>query len=112
MFRQGFDDSPIGMALTDPDDGRLLRVNDAICELLGRPREQLMDLTLLELILPEDLPDALRIRSAIVDGELETFEAELRYVRPEGDTVWCSLHVVRSGRPTGGSARSIANPWT
>ena len=94
MFRQGFDGSPIGMALTDPTDGRLLRVNDAICELLGRPREQLMDLTLLELILPEDLPDALRIRSAIVDGELETFEAELRYVRPEGDTVWCSLHVV------------------
>ena len=94
MFRQGFDGSPIGMALTDPLNGRLLRVNDAGCRLLDRPREQLMSLSLVELIHPDDLPDGLRVRTVIADGAMDSFEAEIRYLRPDGETVWCSLHVV------------------
>ena len=94
MFRQGFDGAPIGMALTDPVSGRFLRMNGAMVRLLGSPREELMKLTLLEMIHLEDLPDGLDIRGALMDGQLDTFEAELRYVRPNGDTVWCSLHVV------------------
>ena len=35
LFRGAFDGSPIGMALTD-DDGRVVRVNDALCDLTGR----------------------------------------------------------------------------
>ncbi len=94
MFRQGFDGAPTGMAQTDPVDGRFLRLNDAMCRLLDRPREELMELTLLELIQPGDLPEGLSIRAALVDGDLGTFESELRYLRPDGGTVWCSLHVV------------------
>ena len=54
MLEQGFDGSPIGMAMTDPRDGRFLRVNDAMCRLLGRPRETLLASTFTDVTHPED----------------------------------------------------------
>jgi PAS domain S-box-containing protein len=106
MFQQGFDGAPTGMALTDPVDGRFLRMNDAMGRLLGRSREELMKLTLPELIQPEDLPDGLSVRAGLMDGNLGTFESELRYLRPDGDTVWCSLHAVPI-RASDGQIRAI-----
>ncbi len=67
MFRQGFDGAPIGMALTDPVSGRFLRMNGAMVRLLGSPREELMKLTLLEMIHLEDLPEGLDIRGALME---------------------------------------------
>ena len=46
MFRQGFDTAPIGMVLTDADTGWCIRVNDAMCAMLDRPREQLIGASL------------------------------------------------------------------
>ncbi|WP_082171391.1 MULTISPECIES: PAS domain S-box protein [Micromonospora] len=40
-FRKVFDHSRIGMALTDPS-GRFLRVNPAMCQMLGYPEGQLV----------------------------------------------------------------------
>jgi PAS domain S-box-containing protein len=40
MFRQGFDTAPIGMVLTSAATGWCVRVNDAMCGLLDRPREE------------------------------------------------------------------------
>ena len=42
LFREGFDAAPIGMSLSDPVEGRCVRVNDAMCRLLGRAREELI----------------------------------------------------------------------
>ena len=42
LFQQGFDAAPIGMVLTDPLQGRYVRVNDAMCRLLDRSRESLI----------------------------------------------------------------------
>jgi PAS domain S-box-containing protein len=52
MFRQGFDTAPIGMVLTDADTGWCVRVNDAMCALLDRPREQLIGASLDSVIHP------------------------------------------------------------
>jgi PAS domain S-box-containing protein len=92
MFQQGFDGSPIGMAMTD--DGRFLRVNDALCRLLGRSREQLLACTPTEVTHPEDAADTQKHRRRILAGALEHLELEKRYVRPDGSVVNASVHVV------------------
>ena len=74
LFDQSFENAPIGMAIAEPGTGRYLRVNDALCRLLGRSEHELM-------ALESDITG---------DG---TFQTEKRYVRPDGSKLWCSLHV-------------------
>lgn len=54
LFRQGFDAAPIGMTLSDPQNGRCTRVNDAMCELLQRPRSALVGESLYAFTHPDD----------------------------------------------------------
>jgi PAS domain S-box-containing protein len=93
MFRQGFDTAPIGMVLTDADTGWCVRVNDALCALLDRSREQLIGASLDSVIHPDDLPGIHEARLAIVDGSrLIVQQHELRYLRPDGTPGWASLN--------------------
>jgi len=52
-FRRAFDDAGTGMALVGPD-GRPLRVNRALCRMLGHPEATLLATTLLALFHPDD----------------------------------------------------------
>ncbi|MEN3279152.1 MAG: hypothetical protein V7607_292 [Solirubrobacteraceae bacterium] len=53
-----FRDAPLGMALVAPD-GRFVRVNSTLCQLLGRTREQLLDGVLPDVVEHEDVARAL-----------------------------------------------------
>lgn len=92
LFREGFDGSPIGMALTDPVDGRCIRINDAMCEQLGRTREQITGGTLVGLATEENQPILRRAREDMLRGDCEFFKAEMRYVRGDGSDAWGLLH--------------------
>jgi PAS domain S-box-containing protein len=93
LFEQGFDAAPIGMVLTDPQTGRYVRVNDAMCELLGRRREELLGRSFEELTYPDDRRDDRDGRDQMMAGETTSFQAEKRYLRGDGSPVWASLHV-------------------
>src|SRR5689334_8028662 len=53
LFRRAFDDAPIGMALIDLD-GRWLRLNRSLCQMLGRTEHELRTTQLNDLSHPED----------------------------------------------------------
>jgi PAS domain S-box-containing protein len=92
MFRQGFDTAPIGMILTDADTGWCVRVNDAMCTLLDRPRERLIGASLDAVIHPDDRPRIEAARRAIHDGSgMGVKEHELRFLRADGTPGWATL---------------------
>jgi PAS domain S-box-containing protein len=92
MFRQGFDTAPIGMVLTDAETGWCVRVNDAMCALLDRPREQLIGASLDSVIHPDDRPGVEAARNAIRDGSgAGVKEYELRFLRADGTAGWATL---------------------
>jgi PAS domain S-box-containing protein len=92
LFRQGFDASPIGMALTDPVEGRCVRINDAMCRQLGRSREEVIGGSLVGLATDENQAVLRRAREDMLRGDCDAFTAEMRYRRSDGDEAWGLLH--------------------
>ncbi|WP_043265619.1 diguanylate cyclase CdgB [Streptomyces sp. CT34] len=86
-FRQAFEYAPSGMAVAEmggDQHGRLLRTNDALCRLLGRPASAMRRLSFSDLVHPEDIGTLLRTSA-------EGGRAELRLARRDGTYVWVSL---------------------
>ncbi|GHF71039.1 diguanylate cyclase CdgB [Streptomyces thermodiastaticus] len=86
-FRQAFEYAPSGMAIAEmggDQHGRILRTNDALCRLLGRPASALRRYSFADLVHPEDVGTLLRTSAA--GGR-----AELRLARRDGSYVWVSL---------------------
>ena len=91
-FRSAFEDAPIGVAVVGLD-GRHLRVNRALCEMLGYTEEELLSKTSSEVTHPEDreMTTARMERLLVEDGSKCTIEK--RYVRSDGRPIWCMLSV-------------------
>ncbi|MFE1232141.1 diguanylate cyclase CdgB [Streptomyces sp. NPDC058745] len=86
-FRQAFEYAPSGMAIAEmggDQHGRLLRTNDALCRLLGRPASIMRRYSFADLVHPEDIGTLLRTSA-------EGGRAELRLGRRDGTFVWVSL---------------------
>ncbi|MEV0372229.1 diguanylate cyclase CdgB [Streptomyces sp. NPDC050636] len=86
-FRQAFEYAPSGMAVAEmggDQHGRLLRTNDALCRLLGRPAAAMRRYSFSDLVHPEDIGTLLRTSA-------EGGRAELRLARRDSTYVWVSL---------------------
>jgi len=79
----GFDQAAIGMALVGLD-GRFLRVNRALCELLGRSEAELLDRTIADLADPEDDPALADLGRAAEGGTQASFQVERSCRRADG----------------------------
>lgn len=80
-----FDQARVGIAQTDLS-GRFARVNDRYCEIVGRPREDLLRLRMHDITHPDDLVgNAPLFEAGAKSGS--SFEIVKRYLRPDGDTV-------------------------
>jgi PAS domain S-box-containing protein len=89
-FRSTFEYAAIGMVLADTD-GRCLAANRAFCEMVGYSEAELLCLEFARLTHPDDLPENLRLGRQLIDGEINSFKFEKRYVHKQGQIVWALL---------------------
>ena len=66
-FRRYFDLPLVGSAIYAPDK-KWIAVNDALCDLMGYSREELMAITWPEITHPDDLAENLRLFEAALSG--------------------------------------------
>ncbi|MGW1067454.1 diguanylate cyclase domain-containing protein [Streptomyces aureus] len=86
-FRQAFEYAPTGMAIAEmgsDSHGRILRANDALCRMLGRPLAAMRRYSFSDLVHPEDIGTLLRTSA-------EGGHADLRLGRRNGTYLWVSL---------------------
>jgi PAS domain S-box-containing protein len=96
LVRQGFENAPVGMLVTNPGGAGVVRVNRAMRELTGRTHDQLLACeSFADLMHSGDAEQARAVLALLSAGALESDEAEERLVRPDGSTVW----VLRSAMP-------------
>jgi len=104
QFRMTFNQAAVGMAHTSVD-GRFLRVNRKLCEMLGYPEPGLLQRTLVEITHPDDVAETrLQMEQGAEAGAGPLVqEREKRYLHKDGSTVWVAIAVslVRDelGRP-------------
>ena len=85
-----YEHAAIGISEIDPD-GRILRVNEAICSITGYSREELQQSVLFRFTHPDDADSDREAFRKQVAGELEFYSVEKRFVRKDGRTIWMSV---------------------
>ncbi|MEG3850130.1 PAS domain S-box protein [Microcoleus sp. herbarium19] len=93
-FRDTFEQAAVGMAQASVD-GKLLLVNQKLCEILGYSRPELIEKKFQEITFCEDLGNELELLSQLLAGEIENYHVEKRYIRKDGELVWANLTVSR-----------------
>lgn len=87
-----FENSNAGNSLTTVE-GKFLRVNKALCKILGYSPQELLKLSFQELTHPDDIKDNLEaIKNAIEKGE-SSCEVEKRYLKKDGGIVYASTSI-------------------
>lgn len=91
-LRAAFDYAPIGKAVVGLD-GSWVRVNAALCDLLGFSEAELRKTDFQTLTHPDDLEADLRLVRSLIAGEIATYTIDKRYIRSNGDLMWGRLNV-------------------
>ena len=91
-FRVTFEQAAVGLAHVAVD-GRWLRVNRRLCEMIGYAQDELVGARFQDITHPDDLAvdeDAIR---RMLGGEVSSCRFEKRYVRKDGTAAWIALTV-------------------
>lgn len=90
LFERAFADAPIGMAVVGLD-GRWIRVNAAVTDLLGYAEDELQRITFKDITHPEDIEPGLRFVERLLEGGPGGFQLEKRYCHKDGHWIWAQL---------------------
>ncbi|MBF0187763.1 MAG: PAS domain S-box protein [Magnetococcales bacterium] len=91
-FRGAFETSANGMALISPD-GRWIKVNKALCTIVGQQDWQLLLTDFQSLTHGEDLEKELQFRRSLLSGETDSYQMEKRIMHGDGHWVWVQISV-------------------
>lgn len=95
-FRAAFDSASIGMDIAD-QEGYLIQVNPALCQMLGYSEAELLQRSYRDLTHPDDLFADATANLRILRGEVASQTFEKRFIHKDGQTIWAllSLALVR-----------------
>ena len=107
FFRETFEHSPVGIGHIG-FDGRWIRVNQALCELLGYSREELLERRIQDIAYSEDAPRLAESYRQIVDGVLPIIGLEMRCLSKADALLWVRLGISSVSNDHGHHAYGIA----
>jgi PAS domain S-box-containing protein len=91
-FRATFENAAVGIAHVAPD-GRWFRVNEALCRIVGYTADELVTRSLQDVTHPDDLATDLVEVKGMLDGKIDSYAIDKRYLRKDGSIVWVRLTV-------------------
>lgn len=99
LLVHAFDYAAIGKAIVAVD-GAILKVNHSLCHLLGYQESELLKLSFQEITHPDDLAVDQSKLNLLLEGKINSFHTEKRYVHKNNDEIWAflSLTLVRSNQ--------------
>jgi PAS domain S-box-containing protein len=92
LFRSTFEQAAVGVAHVSLE-GRFIRVNQRFCDIVGYSKEEMLPLTFQDITYPEDLDMDLNYVRQVLEGLIDTYSMEKRYIRKDGYLAWVNLTV-------------------
>lgn len=91
-FQATFEQAAVGIALVSPD-GKWLRVNQRLCDMVGYQADELMNMTFQQVTHPDDLFIDQSYVAQMLAGKRPHYTLEKRYLRKGGEVLWVTLTV-------------------
>jgi len=91
-FLQTFEHAASGISHVSLD-GRLLRVNQTFCQLVGYSADELMRLRFQDITHPDDVAADMRMLQQSISGDRDSYTLTKRYRHKQGHWVWAQLTV-------------------
>lgn len=92
LYKTTFDQASVGIAHVDLK-GRFIRVNKCLQDLIGYQEDELAALTFQEITHPDDLDKDLDFLHKLLEGTINSYRIEKRYIRNDGTISWVNLSV-------------------
>jgi two-component system, cell cycle sensor histidine kinase and response regulator CckA len=92
QFQSTFEQSGIGMGVISPD-GRWLRVNRALCDMLGSAPDDLVGFPTEARTHPDDIPADREAMRLLLAGECRTYTMEKRFLTESDEVLWALVNV-------------------
>ncbi len=110
LFNTTFEQDAMGMALraVDPHNSRWLRVNQKFCDMLGYTREELLQLTSVEISPPNERHLAVKYNEQLLRGDISSYSREKRYLRKDGTKIWTNIWLSAVLDPDGNPTQIIS----
>ena len=106
-FKTLFEDAILGFALIDSLSGKIYEVNSMFCKIAGRSVKEMMNIDIISITHPDDIQYDLDKMALFVRGEINGFQMEKRYIRPDGSIVWIQMTISRFIKEEGMPLRHI-----
>jgi PAS domain S-box-containing protein len=87
QFRAIFEQAAVGIARVALDGG-FLQVNQRLCQMLGYSEEEMLAKTMSEITHPDEWQLDIDSLEKILNGEIETFSQEKRYLHKDSSVFW------------------------
>ena len=91
-WRAVFENSAVGIALTDCVSTRFQAANLAFQKMVGYPEEELRTLSFLDITYEDDREANRQLLAELLEGRRQSYAMEKRYRRKDGSLLWVNLH--------------------
>ena len=92
QFLITFEQAAVGIAHVGIEGG-FMRINSKFCEIVGYSQQEMLKLTFQDITFPEDLSLDMEYAQQLLEGKIETYSLEKRYIRKDKSIVWINLTV-------------------
>jgi PAS domain S-box-containing protein len=89
-FRRVFEEGPLGLALVGRDF-RFVKVNSALCQMVGYDEAQLTGMSFVDITHPDDVRSDVELADRLFEREIPFYRIQKRYVKKNGELIWINL---------------------
>jgi PAS domain S-box-containing protein len=92
-FKTIFEEAPLGVALIDSLTGHIYEVNEKFANIAGRTRQEMIKIDWMQITHPDDVQEDLDNMARLNAGEINGFQMEKRYIKPDGTISWINMTI-------------------
>ena len=92
LFKDFFEHIATGLIICDTG-GFFIEVNEPFCKLMGYSPNELKKMSLHDITHPDDLPLSLEKLNLSINGKLDSYSIEKRYIRKDNTAIWVQVDV-------------------